>query len=170
MQPTGSIRAIFRPMHNRRQQRAAIAVHMAHVRFQRQEIPHHLGQTFPTGDLHGRQPLWIGFVIKKPQGHKRPTMILLIRQMQDIADDMYFMSVIGRLWACGVEADWAQIWGEARRNRVVLPTYAFQRSRYFIEPGTAPQVAISSCRTKALAGAATAAVPGSIKYRDRWKA
>ncbi|MGJ8618514.1 MAG: acyltransferase domain-containing protein, partial [Sulfitobacter sp.] len=56
---------------------------------------------------------------------------------QDIADDAYFISVIGRLWACGVDADWGQIWGEAKRNRVVLPTYAFQRSRYFIEPGKA---------------------------------
>lgn len=56
---------------------------------------------------------------------------------QDIADDLYFMSVIGRLWACGVEADWSQIWGEARRNRVLLPTYQFQRARYFIEPGKA---------------------------------
>lgn len=55
---------------------------------------------------------------------------------QEIADDMYFMGVIGRLWACGVEADWDQIWGEARRNRVILPTYQFQRSPYFIEPGT----------------------------------
>ncbi len=56
---------------------------------------------------------------------------------QDIADDAYFLGVIGRLWACGVEADWSQIWGEARRNRVPLPTYAFQRKRYFIEPGKA---------------------------------
>jgi acyl transferase domain-containing protein/thioesterase domain-containing protein/acyl carrier protein len=55
---------------------------------------------------------------------------------QQIADDMYFMGVIGRLWACGVEADWDQIWGEARRNRVLLPTYQFQRSPYFIEPST----------------------------------
>lgn len=54
----------------------------------------------------------------------------------DMADDAYFIGVIGRLWACGVAADWSQIWGEARRNRVVLPTYAFQRSRYFIEPNT----------------------------------
>jgi acyl transferase domain-containing protein len=54
---------------------------------------------------------------------------------QDIADDKYFISVIGRLWACGLTADWSQIWGEAKRNRVVLPTYQFQRARYFIEPG-----------------------------------
>ncbi|MDF1669401.1 MAG: SDR family NAD(P)-dependent oxidoreductase [Roseovarius sp.] len=56
---------------------------------------------------------------------------------QDIADDAYFLSVIGRLWACGVQVDWAQIWGEARRNRVPLPRYVFQRKRYFIEPGKA---------------------------------
>ncbi len=54
---------------------------------------------------------------------------------QDVMDDSYFFGVIGRLWACGVEADWEQIWGEARRNRLPLPGYAFQRSRYFIEPG-----------------------------------
>lgn len=58
---------------------------------------------------------------------------------QEMADDAYFLGVIGRLWACGVEADWAQIWGEARRNRVLLPTYQFQRARYFIEPGKAVQ-------------------------------
>lgn len=55
----------------------------------------------------------------------------------DMPDDAYFLGVIGRLWACGIEADWDQIWGEARRNRVVLPGYQFQRSRYFIEPGQA---------------------------------
>ena len=66
-----------------------------------------------------------------------PTQVLssLRHPDQDVADDAYFFGVIGRLWACGVEADWPQIWGDARRNRLSLPTYAFQRSRYFIEPG-----------------------------------
>ncbi len=58
----------------------------------------------------------------------------------DVMDDAYFFGVIGRLWACGVEADWSQIWGEAKRHRLPLPTYAFQRSRYFIEPGHASTV------------------------------
>ncbi|WP_417817491.1 type I polyketide synthase [Tritonibacter scottomollicae] len=64
---------------------------------------------------------------------------------QQVADDAYFFGVIGRLWACGVEADWPQVWGDARRNRLSLPTYAFQRSRYFIEPGKsvqAPEIAM----------------------------
>lgn len=53
---------------------------------------------------------------------------------EEIEDDLFFLGVLGRLWACGVSFDWSQIWGEARRNRVVLPTYAFQKTRYFIEP------------------------------------
>ncbi|WP_420005369.1 type I polyketide synthase [Arenibacterium sp. LLYu02] len=69
--------------------------------------------------------------------HVAPAQVLssLRHPEQDVADDAYFFGVIGRLWACGVEADWPQIWGDARRNRLSLPTYAFQRSRYFIEPG-----------------------------------
>ena len=55
----------------------------------------------------------------------------------DVADDVWFVTTLGRLWALGVPVDWAPIWGEARRNRVPLPTYPFQRQSYFIEPGTA---------------------------------
>ncbi|MCL3881766.1 type I polyketide synthase [Marivita sp. GX14005] len=53
---------------------------------------------------------------------------------EDIEDDRHMLEVLGRIWALGGEFDWAQIWGDARRNRVPLPSYAFQRSRYFIEP------------------------------------
>ncbi len=52
-----------------------------------------------------------------------------------VADDAYFIAALGRLWALGADFDWAQIWGEARRARVVLPTYPFQRATYYIEPG-----------------------------------
>ena len=52
---------------------------------------------------------------------------------QKMADDAWHMAALVRLWACGVAIDWPQIWGEARRNRVSLPTYAFQRKPYFIE-------------------------------------
>lgn len=71
----------------------------------------------------------------------QPTQVLsaLRHPDQEIMDDAYFFGVIGRLWACGVEADWEQIWGEAKRHRLPLPGYAFQRSRYFIAPGTQQQ-------------------------------
>ena len=56
---------------------------------------------------------------------------------QKMADDAWHIASIARLWACGVAVDWDQIWAGARRDRVVLPTYAFQKKPYFIEPGKA---------------------------------
>ncbi len=56
---------------------------------------------------------------------------------QKMADDAWHTGAIARLWACGVPVDWEPIWGGARRNRVLLPGYAFQRKPYFIEPGKA---------------------------------
>ncbi|CAM2984090.1 Acyl transferase domain-containing protein [Paracoccus aminovorans] len=49
------------------------------------------------------------------------------------ADDSYFIAALARFWACGGVIDWDQIWGDARRRRLSLPGYAFQRKRYFIE-------------------------------------
>jgi acyl transferase domain-containing protein/thioesterase domain-containing protein len=53
------------------------------------------------------------------------------------SDDRHFIATLGRLWGCGANPDFHQLWGDARRRRVPLPTYPFQRSRYFIEPGKA---------------------------------
>ncbi len=55
----------------------------------------------------------------------------------DTADDAYFLAMLGRIWALGGHFDWEQYWGEEQRIRVPLPTYAFQRNSYFIEPGKA---------------------------------
>ncbi|MEO1102477.1 MAG: SDR family NAD(P)-dependent oxidoreductase, partial [Pseudomonadota bacterium] len=60
-----------------------------------------------------------------------------------VADDLYFLTVIGRLWAAGVAVDWDQIWAGAHRHRVPLPTYQFRRSPYFIEPGEAAAAPVS---------------------------
>lgn len=55
---------------------------------------------------------------------------------QAMADDAWHVATIARLTACGVPADWSAIWGDARRLRVPLPSYPFQRKPYFIAPGT----------------------------------
>lgn len=63
-----------------------------------------------------------------------------LRHPQDhVADDAYFMAMLARMWAVGVTIDWDQVWGGVPRNRVPLPSYAFQRSRYFIEAGKGAQ-------------------------------
>jgi acyl transferase domain-containing protein/thioesterase domain-containing protein/acyl carrier protein len=57
-----------------------------------------------------------------------------------VVDQLYFRSVIGRLWAVGVPVSTEKLWPVPRR-RVPLPTYAFQHGRYWIEPGIGQQVA-----------------------------
>lgn len=65
---------------------------------------------------------------------------------EDVRDDAYLMTVLGRLWMCGFQVDTSSLWPGQRRYRMPLPTYAFQRNRYWIDPGkvnpaSAPQYA-----------------------------
>jgi amino acid adenylation domain-containing protein len=40
----------------------------------------------------------------------------------------------GRLWMTGVTVDWEQYYAQQRRYRAVLPTYPFERKRYWPDP------------------------------------
>ena len=43
------------------------------------------------------------------------------------------MSTIGKLWICGATPDWKAMHAGARA-RVALPTYPFERQRFWIDP------------------------------------
>jgi acyl transferase domain-containing protein len=51
------------------------------------------------------------------------------------ADDVHMLETLGRLWIAGADVDWRALHGGARRLRVRLPTYPFERRRYWIDPG-----------------------------------
>jgi phthiocerol/phenolphthiocerol synthesis type-I polyketide synthase E len=48
-------------------------------------------------------------------------------------DEAFMLTTLGRLWLSNVNVDWSRISGE-QRGRVSLPTYPFERRRYWIEP------------------------------------
>jgi acyl transferase domain-containing protein/thioesterase domain-containing protein len=81
-----------------------------------------------------------------------------------VSDDRHFIATLGRLWACGAAPDWSQLWDGARRARVPLPTYPFQRARYFIEPGK--QSAVTETDVSPTRHAAIA----DFGYRLAWRA
>ncbi|MFN0242928.1 MAG: type I polyketide synthase [Planctomycetota bacterium] len=54
---------------------------------------------------------------------------------ESVSDVAFFTAVLGRLWASGVAVDIDRLWNDERRVRVSLPTYAFQKRHYWIEPG-----------------------------------
>jgi len=45
---------------------------------------------------------------------------------------------LGQLWASGVAVDWQRHHERSKRRRVPLPTYPFERARYWVEPRTEP--------------------------------
>lgn len=73
----------------------------------------------------------------KPQHAALP----VLRHADEVVpDDAFLLGLVGRLWATGGELDVQRLFGDEQRNRVGLPTYAFQSQRYFIEPGTRSDV------------------------------
>ncbi|HEB83354.1 MAG TPA: alpha/beta fold hydrolase, partial [Gammaproteobacteria bacterium] len=47
----------------------------------------------------------------------------------------YLLNALGRLWASGVKIDWASYYADEQRRRVSLPTYPFERQRYWVTDG-----------------------------------
>ena len=62
------------------------------------------------------------------------TVINLVRpQGKDMPDDFYLLNNIGKLWLYGIKIDWAALYTGEKRQRIPLPTYPFDRQRYWIE-------------------------------------
>jgi non-ribosomal peptide synthase protein (TIGR01720 family) len=59
-----------------------------------------------------------------------PTLRHSYEQHSDVA---FFMNTLGRLWLAGVEVDWSAFYANEQRARISLPTYPFERQRYWID-------------------------------------
>jgi acyl transferase domain-containing protein/acyl carrier protein len=51
------------------------------------------------------------------------------------SDEAFLLNTVGRLWLAGLSVDWAGFYAHERRQRLPLPTYPFERQRYWIAPG-----------------------------------
>jgi phthiocerol/phenolphthiocerol synthesis type-I polyketide synthase E len=66
----------------------------------------------------------------------------------------HLLAWLGRVWCAGLPVDWRGVHGVARRRRLLLPAYPFQRARYLIEADDAPAVPPASEPTPAAAALA----------------
>jgi acyl transferase domain-containing protein len=70
-------------------------------------------------------------------------------------DRAFILSTLGNLWLAGIEPDWAGVHRDERRSRVLLPTYPFERQRYWFTPRRQPQQKRESEPVKAATAAAS---------------
>ena len=50
------------------------------------------------------------------------------------SDAAFMLKALGQIWSHGVGINWTEFYAHERRRRVALPTYPFERKRYWIEP------------------------------------
>ncbi|BAZ50645.1 beta-ketoacyl synthase [Nostoc sp. NIES-4103] len=74
--------------------------------------------------------------LAKQHPYKDATLILSsLRHPQEQQSDVAFLlNTLGRLWLTGVEIDWSKFYTGEQHYRVPLPTYPFERQRYWVEP------------------------------------
>jgi acyl transferase domain-containing protein len=61
--------------------------------------------------------------------------IASLRHPKDKQSDVAFLlNALGKLWLSGVEVIGQGFYAHERRHRLPLPTYPFERQRYWIEP------------------------------------
>ncbi len=69
------------------------------------------------------------------RGAKRVVVSSLPHPQEGKTDGESMATALGRLWLSGVKVDWQGYSRHERRHRLPMPTYPFERQRYWIEPG-----------------------------------
>src|SRR5208282_1315260 len=79
------------------------------------------------------------------------------------------LETLGRLWTLGVNVDWSKLYATGSVQRISLPTYPFERQKFWIEPDKITQdAAPAPAPALPTADAASADEPVSL-YRRTWK-
>jgi acyl transferase domain-containing protein/acyl carrier protein len=76
--------------------------------------------------------------LARQDSHRHAGQVVLssMRDRRDeCSDDAFLLATLGRLWLGGANVNWQGFYAHEHRRRVPLPTYPFERQRYWIEPG-----------------------------------
>lgn len=66
---------------------------------------------------------------------KDPIVLSSMRHLYNQQPDSAFLlNMLGKLWLAGFPLDWVAFHASEQRQRIPLPTYPFERQRYWIEP------------------------------------
>jgi acyl transferase domain-containing protein/acyl carrier protein len=85
-----------------------------------------------------------GAIASQTNGSGHATVIETMQRPARAVAGSGLIDTLARLWVCGAEINWDAVHEGARRNRIPLPTYPFERQRYWIEPAESPFPASAS--------------------------
>ena len=68
----------------------------------------------------------------RERSHAMFTSLPPARSEQD--SSAFVLQTLGSLWMLGVPVDWSSFHHGTKRQRVVLPSYPFERQRYWVPP------------------------------------
>ncbi len=71
---------------------------------------------------------------RHPEATQQVTLSSLRHPQEQHSDVAFLLNTLGQLWLAGIEVDWAGFYANERRHRLPLPTYPFERQRYWVEP------------------------------------
>jgi len=68
----------------------------------------------------------------------KPAALTVLNSLSGTSDPEHdlaaVLNALGRLWVAGVKPDWDAFYAAEKRRRVPLPTYPFERKRFWVEP------------------------------------
>ncbi|OQW95902.1 MAG: hypothetical protein BWK79_00785 [Beggiatoa sp. IS2] len=76
------------------------------------------------------------FAKRHPDYHGQSVLTSLRHPKDDYLDSAFLLKTLGQLWSAGVTVDWSEFSANEFHYRLPLPTYPFERQRYWIDPVT----------------------------------
>jgi acyl transferase domain-containing protein/acyl carrier protein len=82
----------------------------------------------------------LGSLVRQHPGQLGNQVVLssLPRPRDRQADTEFLLTSVGKFWLAGGQIDWSGFYAHEQRRRIPLPTYPFERQRYYLEPGKSP--------------------------------
>ncbi|MEO8589312.1 MAG: amino acid adenylation domain-containing protein [Flavobacteriales bacterium] len=98
---------------------------------------------------------------------KQMAVSSLADQVGNGAELALVLKAVGGLWQSGITIDWARFYANEQRRRVSLPTYAFERTRHWVDPVSLVAAGGQNITASASAESAVTIVDESITPKDR---
>ncbi len=72
--------------------------------------------------------------VKQHQKSEVVTLTSLRHPQEEKSDIAFIFNTLGRLWLQGIKVDWSSFYAHEKPYHIPLPTYPFERQRYWVEP------------------------------------